>query len=255
MDAVAVLRPDFELRGRAVRQFSPEHLAAIAVMVVAATLCVWGARRHSGRGMVLVGRGLALLIIAAWAGEYIALAVQGLWSVKLDVPLQLTDAVSVVSALALWTRRRRLVELCYLWAMTAALQAVLTPDLGVSFPSLYYFTYFVYHDGAVVAACLLVFGERLHLQRGAVRRVYLTTLAWACVAELGNLMIPGGNYMYLRVKPEHASVLSFFGPWPWYVVGAVVVIAPLSLFIAWGLAALVERWDHSRAPPQPTGTV
>ena len=221
-------------------------------MVASATLCVWGARRHAGRGMVLVARGLALLIVAAWAGEYIYDAALGTWSVMYDLPLQLTDAVSVVSVLALWTGHRRLVELCYLWAMTAVLQGVLTPDLGYSFPSLYYFTYFIYHDGAVIAACLLVFGERLYLQPGAVRRVYLATLAWACIAELGNV-ITGGNYMYLRERPEHASLLSVLGPWPWYVVGTVVVIAPMFLIAAWALAALVEHRDHSRAPPQTYG--
>jgi len=110
------------------------------------------------------------VIIAGWAGEYLADVVLGTWSVKYDLPLQLTDVISVVSAFALWTRRRRLVELCYLWAMTATLQAVLTPDLDHGFPSVFYFTYFTYHVGAIVGACLLVFGERLYLQRGAVLR-------------------------------------------------------------------------------------
>src|SRR5271154_7146227 len=192
-------------------------------MVVASTLCVWGARRHPGRGMELVARGLALLIIAAWAGEYIADAVLGTWSVMYDLPLQLTDVVSVVSAFALWTSRRRLVELCYLWAMTATLQAIITPDLGYSFPSVYYFTYFIYHDGAVVAACLLVFGERLYLKRGALGRVYLTTLAGACCAGLGDV-ITGGNYIYLREKPEQSSLLSAMSPWPWYIVETVVLL-------------------------------
>src|SRR5277367_1780452 len=161
-------------------------------MVLAATLAVWYARRSSERTTALLARGLALVIIAAWAGEYLADAVLGTWSVKYDLPLQLTDVISIVSALALWTRRRRLVELCYLWAMTATLQAVLTPDLGHGFPGVFYFTYFTYHVAAVVGACLLVFGERLYLQRGAVLRVYLTTLAWACVAGLGDL-VAGGN--------------------------------------------------------------
>jgi hypothetical integral membrane protein (TIGR02206 family) len=222
-------------------------------MVVAATLCVWGGRRHSGRAMVLVARGLALAIIAGWAGEYIADAVLGIWSVTYDLPLQLTDAASVVSVLALWTGRPRFVELCYLWAMTATLQAVLTPDLGYAFPSIFYFTYFTYHDATVVGACLLVFGKRLYLRPGALRRVYLTTLAWTCVAGLGDV-ITGGNYMYLREKPEHSSLLSAMGPWPWYIAVAVVVIAPTLLFAAWGLAALVRRWDLSRALPQQSDT-
>jgi hypothetical integral membrane protein (TIGR02206 family) len=229
------------------RQFSDQHLAAIAVMVLAATLAVWCARRSSERTTELLARGLALLIIAGWAGEYLADALLGTWSVKYDLPLQLTDVISVVSTLALWTRRRRLVELSYLWAMTATLQAILTPDLGHGFPSVFYFTYFTYHVGAVVGACLLVFGERLYLQRGAVRRVYLTTIAWACVAGLGDV-ITGGNYMYLRAKPANSSLLSAMGPWPWYVVETVLVVAPVFLFLAWGLAALVERADSGHSP-------
>jgi hypothetical integral membrane protein (TIGR02206 family) len=218
-------------------------------MVLGATLAVWWARRSSERTTALLARGLALVIIAAWAGEYLADALLGTWSVKYDLPLQLTDVISVVSALALWTRRRRLVELCYLWAMTATLQAVLTPDLGHGFPSVFYFTYFTYHVAAVVGACLLVFGERLYLQRGAVRRVYLTTLAWACVAGLGDV-ITGGNYMYLRAKPANASLLSAAGPWPWYVVETVLVVAPAFLLLAWALAVLVERWDSGNALAQ-----
>lgn len=48
-----------------------------------------------------------------------------------------------------WTRRIVFVELAYYWSFTASLQAVLTPDLGVTFPNLLYFTY---HAGAIVAA-------------------------------------------------------------------------------------------------------
>jgi hypothetical integral membrane protein (TIGR02206 family) len=220
-------------------------------MVLGATLAVWCARRSSERTTTLLARGLALAIVAGWAGEYLADAVLGKWSVRYDLPLQLTDVISVVSALALWTRRRRLVELCYLWAMTATLQAILTPDLGHGFPSVFYFTYFTYHVGAVVGACLLVFGERLYLQRGAVRRVYLTTIAWACVAGLGDV-ITGGNYMYLRAKPANASLLSAAGAWPWYVVATIVVLAPAFLFLAWGLALLVERWDSGHTLAQAT---
>lgn len=229
-------------RRLAIQQFSDEHLAAMAVIAIAAGLCVWGARRRPGRPLVLVARALALVIIAGWAGEYIADAVLGIWSVMYDLPLQLTDIVSIVSALALWTRRPRLVELCYLWAMTATLQAVITPDLGYAFPSIFYFTYFMYHGAAVVGACLLVFGERLHLQPGAIRRVYLTTLAWTCVAALGDLLT-GGNYMYLSWAPAHASLVSVLGPWPWYVVATVAVVAPAFLWAAWGLDKLVEHWD------------
>jgi len=46
-----------------------------------------------------------------------------------------------------------------------------TPDLSQAFPSIFYFTYFTTHSGAIVAACLLVFGRRLLPRLWAVWRV------------------------------------------------------------------------------------
>jgi hypothetical integral membrane protein (TIGR02206 family) len=199
------------------RQFSTPHIAALVVMVVAAAAAIWTARHGSQRSRTVISAALAAVIFAGWAGEYVADLVNHTWSVKYTLPLQLTDAVSVVTIAALLIRRRLLVELAYFWAFTASLQAVLTPDLAQSFPSVYYFTYFAYHVGAIVAAGFLVFGCRLYPRRGAVWRVYGLTLAWTAIAALGDVLT-GGNYMYLRAKPVHSSLLSVLGPWPWYIV-------------------------------------
>jgi hypothetical integral membrane protein (TIGR02206 family) len=204
------------------RQFSPPHLAALAVLLFTATVSVWAARHHPGRWQTVFSWALAALIFAAWAGEYVADVDLGTWSAQYTLPLQLTDVVSVVAIAALLTKRRLLVELTYFWAFTASLQATLTPDLAQSFPSVYYFTYFTYHVGAIVAASYLVFGCRLYPRRGAIWRVYALTLAWAAVAGIGDVLT-GGNYMYLRAKPVHSSLLSVLGSWPWYIVSTAAV--------------------------------
>ncbi len=214
----------------AVRQFSDQHIAALAVMLAGAGASILVARRHPGR-VLLLSWGLALAIFAAWVGEYVADVALGIWTVQFDLPLQLTDAISATAILALCTRRQLLVELTYFWGFTATLQAVLTPDLAQSFPSVFYFTYFTYHVGAVVAACLLVFGCRLYPRPGAVWRVFAITLAFTAVASAGDLLT-GGNYMYLRDKPAHNSLLSVFGPWPWYIVGGVALGLALLLVVA-----------------------
>lgn len=211
------------------RQFSDPHIAALAVLVIAATVSVWGARHHPGRWQRPFATALAAVIFAGWAGEYVADVILGTWSVKYTLPLQLTDVISVVSMLALLTRRRPLVELCYFWAFTATLQAALTPDLAQSFPSIYYFTYFIYHDGAIVAASYLVFGCRMYPRERAYLRVFACTLIWAAVAGIGDILT-GGNYMYLRAKPVHNSLLSVLGPWPWYIV-ATAGVAVAMLFV------------------------
>jgi len=224
-----------------VPQFSPPHLAALAVMVAGVAFAVWAPRRHPGDWTRLLAGGLAFVIFAAWAGEYLADVILGTWSVQFTLPLQLTDAVSLCSIAALLTRRPRLIELSYFWAFTATLQAVLTPDLAQDFPSVFYFTYFGYHVGAIVAASFLVFGLERYPAPGAPWRVFAATLAWAAIAGAADL-ITGGNYMYLAWKPSHGSLLSVLGPWPWYIAGAAAV----GLAMLWIVAGVTALLRHGR---------
>ena len=215
-------------RAKTLQQLSNEHIAALIATAAAGGLSVWAARRHPGPWVVPVSRGLAILILVAYVTEQVANALRGTWTLGFNLPLQLTDAVTLVSILALWSPRPLLVELVYFWALTASLQAVLTPDLGQTFPSIFYFTYFTTHSGAIVAACLLVFGRRLLPRLWAVWRVYALTAAFAVLAEAGNLLT-GGNYMFLQEKPSRASVLDLMGPWPWYILSAAALA--LAMFL------------------------
>ena len=67
-----------------VRTFSPPHLAALAVLLAACPAGVMLVRRHPGRPATLLCRGLAVLIIAAWAGEYLADLLTHIWTVQYD---------------------------------------------------------------------------------------------------------------------------------------------------------------------------
>lgn len=212
------------------KQFSDPHLAALSAMAIGIAASVWGARRHPGPWMKWFSIALAAVIFAGWAGEYVADVVLGTWSVQYSLPLQLTDAVTAVSIAALLTRRQMLIELAYFWSYTATLQAVVTPDLGQNFPSVYYFTYFIYHIGPIVAASFLVYGCRRYPGPGAVWRAFWLALGWALVAGTGDL-ITGGNYMYLRTRPVNNSLLSVMGPWPWYVLGGTALGLVLLLIV------------------------
>jgi hypothetical integral membrane protein (TIGR02206 family) len=208
-----------------VDQLAAEHVAALAAAASVATLSIWVARAPPGAWIVAFSRALAILILAAYLAENVAIVVRGTWSLERSLPLQLTDAVTIISALALWSPRPVLFELAYFWGLTASLQAVLTPDLDDTYPSLFFFTYFTTHGGAVVAALFLAAGRGLVPRHGAVGRVFLATAAFAAVAGLADLLT-GGNYMFLREKPEAASLLDLMGPWPWYILtGALLAIA------------------------------
>ena len=215
---------------RPVRQFAVEHIAALIVTAISAGLLVRGARRHGDAWAVPAARGLALCILVAYLTEHLTYALRGEWTTRVNLPLQLTDAVTLVSVAALWfPRATLLVELLYYWALSASLQAVLTPDLGQGFPDALYFSYFATHSGALLAACLLVFGCRRLPRPGAVWRVYGLTAAFAALAAIGTVLT-GGNYMFLRRKPAHGSLLDVMGPWPWYILAAAAL--GLVLFLA-----------------------
>jgi hypothetical integral membrane protein (TIGR02206 family) len=215
---------------------SAEHVGAVAITAVAAAVA--GARRWP----VAVPRGLAVVIGATYLVEHASFVARGTWSLDFNLPLHLTDVVTIVSVLALWTRRPLLVELTWFWALTASLQAVLTPDLGgAEFPELLWLTFFITHSGAVVAALMLVVGCGIHPRAGAVKRAFVATVVVAAAAGVANLLT-GGNYMWLREKPDTASLLDVMGPWPWYILSAAVLA--LALF-----TLLAAPFRRSRAAP------
>ena len=182
--------------------WSGPHLAALAVTAGLAALLVLGARRGGDAWAVPAGRCLAVVILAGFVGEQLTYALRGEWSAEVNLPFQLTDAVTLVAILALWRPWLPLpVELVFFWALTASLQAVLTPDLDVTFPDPLYLTYFATHAGAVAAACLLVIGSRRTPRPGAAWRAYAVTAAFA-VARRGR---DRGDRRQLHVPPPQAG--------------------------------------------------
>src|SRR3954469_891903 len=194
------------------------------------------------RPRLIPPKALAVFIGGAYAIELGTKIVSREFDWGFDLPLHLSDVVAIFAPVALWTLRPLLVEVLYFWALTASLQAVITPDLHETVPSVFFFTYFATHCGAVIAACLLVFGLGQAPRAGAVARAFVVTLGMAAVAGTADL-ITGGNYMYLRAKPSQSSLLDDMGPWPAYIASAAV----LALLLFTLLNAFARRVGSRRA--------
>ena len=207
-----------------------EHIAALVVTAALASAAVLPARVRPGRWVGPASRALALVILAAYLTDHAVAASRGIWSVRVYLPLHLSDAATLVAVLALWTARPLLVELTYFWGLSGSLQAALTPDLGHSFPDVLFLTYFVTHGGVVVAALLLVAGRGIAPRAGAVARAFAATLAVALVAAAA-CIATGGNYMFLRRKPPD-SLLDLMGPWPWYIAAAGLLALAMFVLLA-----------------------
>ena len=200
-----------------------------------------------------LARPLAVLIGATYLVEHAALIVRGTWSLDDNLPLHLTDVVTIVSVLALWTATPRLVELTYFWALTASVQAVLTPNLTESTATIFVFTFFITHSGAIVAAILLVAGCKIIPPAGAIRRMFGATLVVAAAAAIGDLLT-GGNYMFLREKPSTASLLDVMGPWPIYILTAAALALALFTLLDLPLRRARARRAGSGGPASAAAT-
>jgi hypothetical integral membrane protein (TIGR02206 family) len=215
------------------RLFSLEHLSALATILVVAIALAIAAHARPGPWALTASRTLAIGIVAIEASWWLVwLPTRGSWSPASGLPLQLCDIAAFIAGAALWWRQALLVELTYFWGLGGSLQAVLTPDLKEHFPSYPYWQFYVAHGGVIVAALLLVVGLRLWPLAGAVKRIFLITLAFAVGTGLVDL-VTGGNYLYLRQPPSSGSLLTFMGPWPWYIVSgtllALIVLVILDL--------------------------
>jgi hypothetical integral membrane protein (TIGR02206 family) len=189
---------------------------------VGATLCV-GARRRPGRWTGWAARVLAVLLATVAVTFAVTPITDGTWSARDSLPLNLCDLALVVAVVACWQPRFLLaVELTYFWGLAGTAQAVATPDLSIGFPHLGFFEFVVGHLGIVVAAVYLVVGLRRTPRRGAVWRVFAITVGYTSLVGVVDWW-SGANYMFLAAIPDHESLLSALGPWPWYLLSATGV--------------------------------
>ena len=198
----------------------PEHVWALVVAAAGTVVLVVAARRRPGPWLKVLALGLVADEVSWWA--YLALGGGEPGQRAQPLPLQLCDVAILVAAAALWTRWPLLVEVTYFWALAGTAQALFTPDLPQHFPTYPYFQYYVAHGGTVAAALILVVGLRIAPRPWAVAWVAGITVAYAAFVFVVDAAT-GADYMFLRAKPDTATLLDELGPWPWYILSATAV--------------------------------
>jgi hypothetical integral membrane protein (TIGR02206 family) len=228
--------------------FGATHWLAIAG-VAAACVAAWYAGRTPAvrRHAHAIALGLVAFIIADVALGYAVLHGEGRLDFERAVPLHLCDFSLLCAALALATRRQPLFEFCFFYGVGGAGLAMLTPDLQHAFPHPFFFKFFVTHGIIVVATAYLMSAFGMRPQPGAVRRMAVAGNLYLAFAGVVN-WLAGTNYGYLARKPQGATLMDHFGPWPWYilaieVVGAVLLVV---MYLPWWLARRDRR--PSEAP-------
>jgi hypothetical integral membrane protein (TIGR02206 family) len=231
--------------------YGASHQVALALLVVGAVALAWYGRAHRGDGgAVRLGRVLTVAILVFTVPLQVLYLTPDYWELERALPLNLCDLAWMVAAYALWARRRWAVALTYYWGLTLTTQAVLTPDLAAEFPDPVFFLFWGLHLLVVWAAVYVTWGLGLAPDWRGYRVAMLVTAGWAVCVFCFNLAV-GTNYGYLNAKPESASILDLLGPWPWYVLAEIGIVAVFWALITWPWVAAAGRGAPGSGTPGP----
>lgn len=210
------------------RLFGAVHLAILGAVPAVAGGLAWAARGHASRSRavrLVLGCFLAANEVVWYAYR---LRTEG-FRFPEALPLQLCDITLWLTVIAALRLNQWCFEFAFFTGIGGSLQAILTPDLWENFPSYPTVYFFVAHCTVVITVLFLAWSQTLRLKPGCLWRTFLLLNAFAVVVGTFNAVL-GTNYMYLCSKPESASLLDYFGPWPWYIaVGELFALAVFTL--------------------------
>ncbi|WP_148613157.1 TIGR02206 family membrane protein [Nocardioides rubriscoriae] len=228
-------------------QFGVAHQLMLALCVVGLP-GAWLLGRHerlSGSRRLSRAAAIAIPVVHVPTQAYDVLV---RFDVDVSLPFHLSDLAWIAAAVALWTHHRYAVALTYFWGLVLSSQAVVTPSLGENFPDVRFLAFWFIHLLVVWAAVFLVWGHRITLTWNDYRFTMVVTLVWAVAAYTFN-EVAGTNYGYLQRKPSGGSLLDLLGPWPWYVVAEIAIVAGVWALMTWPwVRSGVRHRDRDRSP-------
>lgn len=227
--------------------FDTPHLTALAaVLLLNVWLLRFRAASEKTRGQVRWT--MALILWLNEIGWHIWHAATGQWTVQTMLPLHLCSIMVWVGALGLVLRSERIYEFLYFLGIGGALQALLTPDLGVyGFPHYRFWQTFISHGLIVTSAVYLTVVEGFRPTWKSFRRVLVGANVYMLAVFFINQWL-GSNYLFIARKPETASLLDMLPPWPYYI--AYIELIGLFTCLLLYLPFAIQDWRAKRPFPR-----
>lgn len=167
------------------------------------------------------------LIVIVFHAHIISL---GFYNISTDLPLYLCSLLGLIIPVFTYYRKFWMYEVLVFWIIGGTLQGVLTPDIPLGFPNFDYFRYWVVHLGLLIVIFYATFVFNMRPKLKSVFKSFLALQIYVIIMVVINKIL-GANYFYLNEKPQSASLLDYFGEWPWYIIVAQIIIIPLFLVV------------------------
>jgi len=186
---------------------------------------VWCIRNFDQRQNLLFSRiGSIFLVITVVIFSAIKIYFNR-FNLLIDLPISLCNLFAILAPLLFWHPNQRRLEVIYFLVMAGTLQAMLTPDLYVGFPSNEFFKYWIVHGGLVVLVIHNIFAFQMYPRLKGI----VITFAWVNVYSAAlyglNLLMDANYFIWCTSQAMHRfSICSdpgrciYWWPnwWPWF---------------------------------------
>lgn len=152
------------------------------------------------------------------------------YNFKTDLPLYLCSLMALLIPLFTYFRKYWMFEILVFWIIGGTLQAIITPDITQGFPSFDYFRYWIAHLGLLTIIFYFIFVFKMKPKLKSVFKSFLALQVYVVLMVVVNYLLDA-NYFYLNEKPKSASLLDYFGEWPYYILVGQLIIIPLFLIV------------------------
>jgi hypothetical integral membrane protein (TIGR02206 family) len=210
--------------------FGPTHVWTLALIAIVGSIIVIAVRFARNPAVAhSVAFSLAALVVINAAVTYGMRLATGRFDMSTWLPMHLCDWAAVTVVLALCFRWQWAYELAYFWSLGGTVQALLTPDIVVDFPTIWFFVFFIGHGGVIVSVIFLTLALGMRPWPRSLVRAFLWSNVYLLCAGLVDYLFDV-NYGYLCEKPQRGSLLDYLGPWPIYI-GGLEIVAAFTFFI------------------------
>ncbi|HMA61112.1 MAG TPA: TIGR02206 family membrane protein [bacterium] len=220
----------YNFQGGSFVAFSRQHIWGILGVAILISTVVIFDRLTNQKYQKFISLSMAIILLLRELSLSIVRIYWGVWEISTSLPLQLCGMAVILSAVLLITKNYQIYEIVYFWSLAGAVQALLQPNLTrFGFPHYRYFQFFLSHGLIMTTAIFATVSFGFRPTKKSIIRVFVFTNIYALFIGLFNL-ISGGNYMFLCHKPETASLMDAFGPWPIYIIPLEIIALVSYLF-------------------------
>ncbi|HEY3313042.1 MAG TPA: TIGR02206 family membrane protein [Anaerolineales bacterium] len=219
--------------------FGPAHLATLLVLA----LFILALTRLKGASELTRSKVRWTLAIMIWTAEsswHLWNIYNGTWTAQTMLPLHMCSLLIWLSGFMLILKNYSIYEFVYFLGIGGALQALLTPEVGIyGFPHFRYIQTTTAHGLLVTSGIYMTVVEGFRPTWNSIKRIFIYANIYMLIVFFINLAL-GSDYLFINAKPATASIMDILPAWPWYIpwLEVLALVTCLLLYIPF----IIKDW-------------